>query len=404
MAWNWEQKDWPHFTHDPKPLEALERAFQYESGLLKGGFSHVSEDDKDLFKVELISNEALMTSKIEGEELNRDSLQSSIRRNFGLQTDHRKIPPAEAGISEMMVMLYKTFNEPLTDEMLFSWHTLLMNGRTDVLAGAYRTDPEPMQVVSGTVYDPNIHFEAPPAATIPTEMERYIEWFNSTAPNGDNPLPPLTRAGIAHIYYECIHPFDDGNGRIGRALVEKVLSQSLGYPTLLGLSHTIAMKKKSYYNALELNNKHMQIDNWLEYFSQTILEAQDYTLGMIDFLIKKAKLYDTLRGKLNDRQEKAIGRMFKEGLAGFKGGMSAEKYIKITGAPRSTATHDLKDLVEKGAMIQTGKLKGTRYLLNLGLDHRKTMLMAGLPDRHAELLAQSQMDSKHDPLNAELVK
>lgn len=365
MKWNWQQPEWPLFDYDSQSLEALERIFQYESGMLKGEFRHIGEEDKEQLKIELISNEALMTSKIEGEELSRDSLQSSIRRNFGLQNDHRRIPPAEAGISEMMVHLYKTFDEPLTHEMLFGWHRLLMNGRTDVLSGEYRTDPEPMQVVSGAIYNPKIHFEAPPASEMAFEMERYINWFNDTSPKGKNPLPPLTRAGLAHIYYECIHPFDDGNGRLGRALVEKVLSQSLGYPTLIALSHTISANKKSYYTSLENNNKDMRVSNWLKYFAGVIMDAQGYTMELIQFLIAKAKLYDGIRGKLNPRQEKALIRMFREGLEGFKGGMSAEKYITITGAPRSTATHDLKDLVDMGAFRQTGKLKGTRYHLNL---------------------------------------
>lgn len=365
MGWNWEQPDWPHFEYDSAALGAYERAFMYDSGMLRGEFRHIPDEDREQLTIELISTEALMTSKIEGEELNRDSLQSSIRRNFGLQNDHRRVPPAEAGIAEMMVNLYKTFNDPLTAEMLFEWHKLLMNGRSDVLAGAYRTDPEPMQVVSGSIHDPNIHFEAPPSEQMPKEMKRYIQWFNDTAPGGSTPLPPLTRAGLAHIYFECIHPFDDGNGRLGRALVEKALSQNLGYPTLIALSHTINFKKKGYYNSLELNNKQMEVTNWLSYFAQVILDAQDYTMQLIGFLIAKTKLYDRIRGQLNPRQEKALTRMFREGLTGFKGGMSAEKYITITGAARSTATHDLKALVDMGAFTQTGKLKGTRYLLNL---------------------------------------
>jgi Fic family protein len=200
---------------------------------------------------------------------------------------------------------------------------------------------------------------------MPAEMKRFIRWFNNTGPDGDAPMSPLIRAGLAHIYFECIHPFDDGNGRIGRALVEKALSQSLGYPTLIALSHTIANKKKSYYAALERNNKELNVTNWLEYFCRTILEAQDYTLELVHFLIAKAKLYDSIKGNLNPRQDKALARMFREGLEGFKGGMSAEKYITITGAPRSTTTHDLQDLVKMGAFIQTGKLRGTRYHLNL---------------------------------------
>ena len=365
MTWNWELEGWPEFRYSAERLAKMEADFLFNSGLLKGELRHVQNDDQDFLRVELISTEALRTSEIEGEILNRDSLQSSIRGNLGLQTDHRRIPPAEAGISEMMVNLYQTFCEPLTDDMLFAWHKLLMNGRADVLAGAYRVDPEPMQVVSGAVYDPIVHFEAPASANVPAEMKAYIRWFNETAPDGAHPLPPLTRAGLAHIYFECIHPFDDGNGRIGRALVEKALSQSVGYPTLIALSHVIAQKKKSYYDSLELNNKSMEITSWLEYFAETILEAQQYTLRLIRFLIAKAKLYDRLRGQMNERQEKAVARMFREGPEGFAGGMSAGKYATITGASSATATRDLRNLVEIRALKSTGAGSGMRYWLDI---------------------------------------
>ena len=365
MRWNWQQEDWPEFTFRAKELEKSEAVFLHESGLLRGGYRHIREDDRDVLIVDLISNEALMTSRIEGEYLNRDSLQSSIRRNFGLQADRRRVPPAEAGIAEMMVNLYQTFNEPLSAHMLFAWHEMLMQGRRDVLAGAYRVDEDPMQVVSGAIHNPRVHFEAPPATAVNAEMQRFVRWFNDTGPEAKNPLPALTRAGIAHLYFECIHPFDDGNGRIGRAIAEKALSQSLGYPTLIALSFTIEKHKKAYYDALELNNKTLEITEWLTYFAGTVLEAQDHSLAMVNFLIEKTKLYDRLRGHLNLRQEKALTRMFREGPDGFKGGLSAENYISITGASRSTATRDLQGLVELGALTQTGRLKGMRYRLNL---------------------------------------
>lgn len=362
MAWNWQLENWPEFIWDSSRLASLEADFLYNAGILKGELKHVQEEDKDYLKVELLSTEAMMTSEIEGEVLNRDSLQSSIRRNFGLQDDRRQIPLSEAGISDMMVRLYKTFNEPLDHDMLFLWHKLLMNGRSDVLAGAYRVDTEPMQVVSGAVYDPKIHFEAPPAERVPSEMDGFVVWFNKIAADG---VPALTRAGLAHIYFECIHPFDDGNGRIGRALVEKVLSQSLGYPTLIALSHVIAHKKKAYYDALERNNKVLNVTDWLVYFAETILEAQARTQKLIGFLIAKTKLYDKVRGQLNERQERALMRMFREGPDGFEGGMSAKKYIAITGATRPTATRDLQHLVEIGALRPTGRLSGMRYWLDI---------------------------------------
>jgi Fic family protein len=364
--WNWQQEDWPAFRYDPAKLEAFEAAFLRQSGVFSGAVRHVGDEDRQQLTVELISDEALKTSEIEGEFLNRDSLQSSIRRNFGLASDNRKIPPAEQGISQMMVDLYRHFDAPLTDELLFHWHEMLMNGRRDMKdVGRYRTDESPMQVVSGPLHAPKVHFEAPPSPSLPKEMQRFIQWFEHTAPKGKAPLRVLTRAGIAHLYFVSIHPFEDGNGRIGRAIAEKAVSQGLGQASLIALSHTINSKRKAYYDMLEHSNRRNEITDWLVYFAKTVLDAQDYSQRMLDFLIAKTKYFDRFRGQFNDRQEKVIARMFREGPSGFKGGLSAENYIRITETSRATATRDLQDLVDKRALTRTGSLKSTRYQLGI---------------------------------------
>ena len=366
MLWNWQQQDWPNFTYKKALLEELEAKFMRQSGVLQGAYKHIGDEDKNNLVIDLLSNEALKTSEIEGEYLNRDSLRSSIQRHFGLKADNKKIPPAERGIADMMMNLYQEFAAPLTHKSLFAWHKMISNERDDLNdIGRYRTHEDPMQVVSGPSYKTKVHFEAPPSKDVPKEMERFIAWFNQTATNGASPLPALTRAGIAHLYFVSIHPFEDGNGRIARGLAEKVLSQSLGQPTLIALAQTIESHKKRYYDKLELNNKDNEITDWLTYFAKTILDAQDHTQQMIDFLIEKTKLYDKLRGKLNDRQEKVIARMFREGLDGFKGGLSAENYLTITETSRATATRDLQELVEIGALTRTGELKSTRYWINI---------------------------------------
>lgn len=367
MKWNWQRPEWPNFSYQTSQIEEYEKHLLFNTGLSFGAFKHVNEDDKQLLTVELISNEALKTSEIEGEYLNRDSLQSSICRQFGLTTaDHRKIPPAEQGIAEMMVDLYRSFDADLSHESLFTWHSMLTNGRTDLKdIGQYRTQPEPMQIVSGPIYAPHIHFEAPPSSQMPDEMEQFVNWFNNTGAHGRAPLPGLTRAGIAHLYFVCIHPFEDGNGRIGRAIVEKALAQCLGQPTLIAIAYTIERNKNAYYAALEKSNRQNEITDWLKYFAETILAAQVYTQNRIEFLIQKARLFDRLRGELNPRQEKALVRLCREGPEGFTGGLSADKYINITGAPRATATRDLQDLVGKGALVRMGERKHTRYHLNL---------------------------------------
>ena len=363
-TWNWQQEDWPEFLYNSAKLTALEAEFLRNSGIFTGAIKHVTADDRQQLIIELISDEALNTSEIEGEILNRDSLQSSIRRNFGLTTDNRKIPAAEQGIAQMMVELYRQFDTPLSNELLFHWHEMLMNGRRDIKdVGRYRTHDSAMQVVSGPLHDPKVHFEAPPSKTIPAEMNRFVQWFARTAPGGKSPLPILTRAGIAHLYFVCVHPFEDGNGRIGRAVAEKAISEGLGQPTLVALSQTINRARKSYYTMLESSNKHNDITNWLVYFAKVVIDAQAQAQDMVEFLIAKTKFFDRLRGQFNERQEKVIVRMMREGPEGFKGGLSAENYLRITGTSRATATRDLQDLVEKKALVRVGNLKSTRYHL-----------------------------------------
>ena len=239
MAWNWQHPEWPEFTYDPKVLEPLERQFLIDSGEFIGAFRHIGEDDRDTLRIDLISDEALKTSAIENEVLDRDSVQSSLRQQFGLSVDERRVPPAERGIAQVMVDLYTNFAGPLTHASLFAWHGMLMAGRRDIeIIGGYRAHAAPMQIVSGSVHAPKVHFEAPPSAGMTLEMDAFVAWFNDTAPDGPRPLPPLTRAGIAHLYFESIHPFEDGNGRIGRALSEKSLAQNIGRPSLIALSHT----------------------------------------------------------------------------------------------------------------------------------------------------------------------
>jgi Fic family protein len=366
MMWNWRRPDWPNFTYDSGALESLEQRFLLQSGEFIGAYKHLGVNDQETLKIELIGDEAVKTSEIEGEILDRASVQSSLRHAFGLGVEQPGVKPAERGISQMMVDLYRAFAAPLADKTMFDWHSMLFAGNRSLeVVGRYRTHRAPMRVVSGPDYKPKVHFEAPPSNRMAGEMKRFITWFNDTAPGGKNPLPALTRAGTAHLYFESIHPFEDGNGRIGRALAEKSLAQNLGQPSLIALAYTIERKRKDYYAALERNNKENQITDWLKYFSDTVLQAQNTTLERVDFHVAKAKLYDRVRGKLNARQEKAIARMFREGIDGFKGGLSAENYIGITRASRATATRDLQDLVEIGALNRTGELRHTRYFLNL---------------------------------------
>lgn len=378
MTWNWQRPEWPNFTWNPHLLRRAEEQFLVGGGMFAGIFAHLASDDKDQLVIEALSTEALTTSEIEGEMLDRASVQSSIRRQLGLAADPRRVKPAEQGVAEMTVNLYRSFDEPLTDDMLFNWHRMLMNGRRDIRnIGGYRTHKEPMQIVSGAVYEPKVHFEAPPSADVPREMKRFVKWFNRSAPDGASPLPALTRAGIAHLYFECIHPFEDGNGRVGRAVAEKALAQGLAHPPLMALAMTILAKRKAYYEALERNNTETELTEWLRWFAGVSIEAQRRTTALIEFLLDKTKLLDRLRGELNKRQERALLRVLREGPEGFKGGLSAGNYATITGASAPTATRDLADLVAKGALIRSGERRYARYRANVELRPVKAVAIDG---------------------------
>lgn len=361
MTWNWQLNDWPHYLYDLNGLERDQQALIKASGVFLGILKCLNSAEQDQVKMTLLSEEALNTSAIEGEILNRDSLQASLKRAFGLDVEKRHITPAEKGIAQMMLQVHCDYREPLSDEILFTWHKLLMSGRSDLeTIGSYRVHAEPMLIVSSGRREPIVHFEAPPSAQIKELMENYIIWFNSAQSNA---LPFLVRAAIAHLYFESIHPFEDGNGRIGRALAEKALSQGLGMPSLISLSTVIESNKKAYYHALQTTNHSLDITAWIHYFSQTVIQAQEYSLAQVDFLIKKTKFFDKFDSDINERQRKVLLRMFKEGPRGFKGGLSASNYIAITGASPATATRDLHALVLMGALRKEGELRYSRYFI-----------------------------------------
>jgi Fic family protein len=367
MRWNWEQPDWPRFTWDARRLRQSEERFLIGSGAVLGSISHLAAGVQEQLVVEAISTEALTTSEIEGELLNRESVQSSIRRALGLTTDARRSNPAERGVAEMMVSVYRRPLEPLSDAMLLDWHRMLMSGRGGIRAGEYRTHPEPMQVVSGRIGEPTVHFEAPPSAAVPAEMAAFVGWFNRTAPAGREPLGALVRAGMAHLYFESIHPFEDGNGRVGRAIAEKALAQGLGRSTLTAVAATILRHRAAYYRALEAANKHNEISDWLAWFAGIVLEAQERTAAQIDFQIQKTRLLDRVGGQLNERQSKVLDRMLREGTGGFQGGLSAANYMSIVKTSTATATRDLADMVARGALIRTGERRSTRYHISLSI-------------------------------------
>ena len=365
--YNWQLKNWPDFNYDINRLEGDLLKYAEQVGHLTGILDTLPEQEQTQIIISTMVAEAIKTSEIEGEYLSRQDVMSSIRNNLGLSAPPEKVSDKRAsGISEMMLEVRKNFAQPLTSEDLFLWHRLLMRGNRYVKAGAWRTGEEPMQVISGSIGKEKIHFEAPPSSRVPKEMEQFIKWFNDTAPAGKNFIPHApVRSAIAHLYFESIHPFEDGNGRIGRAISEKVLYQNAGSPIVLALSKVIEKERMSYYNALKEHQRTNEITGWIEYFVSSILQAQGQAKELIQFVLKQVKFFNKYGTQLNERQLKVLQKMLDQGPEEFKGGMNAKKYISITTASKATATRDLQDLKEKGIFVVAGGGRSTSYKVNI---------------------------------------
>jgi Fic family protein len=303
MRYNWQQPDWPDFRYDLSNIHEMLLAIAQQTGFTAGKFTHLSKDNQTEAIVNLMVDEAIKTSKIEGENINRPDVRSSIKNKLGLSEHLLPVHDKRAlGISELMLDVRKTFQKPLTENKLLEWHLMLLGNsyHPNLKIAQWRTDEEPMQIVSGYPGKQTVHFEAPPSKKIPKEMKQFIHWFNNTAPNESQEIKfAPVRSAIAHLYFESIHPFDDGNGRIGRAIAQKALSQGSGYPIMLSLSHAIESDKKAYYAALHTASKSNEITSWIKYFVSTILDAQKDAEMQIDFILKKTIFFAQFNTEIN---------------------------------------------------------------------------------------------------------
>lgn len=363
MKYNWQQKDWPNFQYKTEYIEDSLFDFAQRTGRISGVLDGFSESEQSEAMINLMVSEAIKTSEIEGEYLSRKDVMSSIRRNLGLNPE---LPVSKdkrvEGVTELMLAIRKHFTVPISAKMLTDWHTMLMKGSKGIQIGQWRSHEEPMQIVSGAIGREKVHFEAPHSNTVPSEMSEFITWFNESQ---NSIKKPIIRSAIAHLYFETIHPFEDGNGRIGRAVAEKALSQSIGRPVLFSLSKSIESNKNNYYDALKAAQRSNEITDWINYFVKTVLDAQIDAEQEIEFTLKKTKFFDIHKDELNERQQKVVGRMLEEGHQGFEGGMNARKYVSIASTSKATATRDLQDLVEKDIFIPIGGGRSRRYNLNI---------------------------------------
>ena len=360
--WVWQHPNWPDFTFDPAAFPERVEAFHRAAERLSGRFEALSGAYQTDAQVALMLSEVIATSAIEGENLDRDSVRSSLLRHFGEVVSCHQHDDRAAGATELIIDVRRHWHRPLTHETLGHWQSLVVVHEitSTIMRGAYRNNPEPMQIVSGRYVGRRrtIHYEAPPSVNVPSEMARFLDWYNGDAKDLAGPI----RAAVAHAWFEKIHPFEDGNGRVGRAISDHALSQSLGRPTLACLATAIDADRDAYYNALEaVGRGNLDLHAFLDYFTAAIVHAQEIALAEVGFVLHKTRFHDRYDGRLNERQRKAIARVFAEGRAGFAGGLSAKNYVSIARCAPATATRDLAALRDMGALVARGKGRGVRY-------------------------------------------
>jgi Fic family protein len=319
-------------------------------------------------QLEILISEAMKTSEIEGEYMSRIGVMSSIRKNLGISDGHKIADKRVSGVATLTTIVKEQSQQKLSKEMILSWHKILMESYPGINAGCWRTSAEPMLVILGALGREIVHYQAPPSTCVENEMQQFLEWFNiPKSQHADDITAALIKAAIAHLYFESIHPFEDGNGRIGRALAEFTLSSSLKGPVLLSISKVIEKNKKQYYDALKAAQSQLEISDWILYFTKVILEVQRDARDTIEFTVKKTRFFDQYNLILNDRQSKVINRMLQSGPSGFEGGMSAAKYMSITKTSKATATRDLQHLYQTGIFEQQGAGRSVRYNLVLSV-------------------------------------
>ena len=363
--WIHEHQDWPNFTWCTDTLASKLADIRHRQGRLLGRMEGLGFELKREASLSTLTNDVVKSSAIEGENLNPEEVRSSIARRLGI--DIAGLIPASRdveGIVEMMLDATQQFSKPLTKDRLFDWHAALFptgrSGMHKITVGGWRTvEAGPMQVVSGPIGKEKVHFEAPTAERLEKEMEAFLAWLA-----GEDDTDPVIRAGIAHLWFVTIHPFEDGNGRIARAIGDMALARADGtQDRFYSLSSQIEAERKQYYDQLESQQRAKpDITDWLSWFLDCLGRAisnAETTLGNILF---KAQLWDMINQKpVNDRQRLIINRMLEDDFEGF---MNTSKYAKLAKCSNDTALRDIQELKERGIFIQNpGGGRSTSYRL-----------------------------------------
>ena len=367
--WIWQRPDWPHFHWQADRLAPLLRACAQAQGRLLGVAGAVGGDAEAQNSLDALLQNIVTSSAIEGEQLNVGSVRSSLARRLGLAAEGRPSPRSE-GLAELQLDATRDHARSLTQERLFTWHRWLFPAEEALLSsrihvGQWRGEA-PMQVVSGRLDRPTVHFEAPPRAGLEQQVEAFMQWFGTS--RNDPSLDPLLRAGIVHFWFVTLHPFDDGNGRLTRALTDLALAQGEQQAIrFYAMSASILEDRASYYRILETSQRGgLDISAWLEWFLQTLLRSLEQALARIDRVLAKARFWQVHRENvLLPEQIKVLNRLLDGGERGFEGGISAAQYQAVAQVSKATATRHLGDLLEKGCLTRLpGGGRSTRYQIN----------------------------------------
>ena len=369
MKWIWQRNDWPNFVFDEASHGARTMALLQQSSRIYGRLEALPAPYATESVADTVISEAIKTSLIEGERLDRASVRSSVKALVGIKDDSApaNIDPRAQGIATLLHEVMQKWSQPLTAKLLCEWQGMVVipTPSNPVLSGMYRVTDE---VIADSAYGGKVVYEAVPGVAVELEMSRFIDWYN-------NSPPTPVKAAVAHLWFEAIHPFEDGNGRIGRAISDHAFSQSFGHPSITGISSAISAStasNKEYYSQLEAaTTGGLCVDRWISYFLALAKEALDHTRSIIDFVIAKTRFYEKYSDIMNARQHQVIARMFREGTDGFEGGISAKKYMKIVGCSKATATRDLQFLLVQGAIkrIEDSAGPSTRYEIRLENSH-----------------------------------
>lgn len=366
--WLWQAVGWPSLRFDAGALATAIGQARLAQGRLVGKTEALDELGQGPAQQQVWAEEAVATSAIEGERLDVVAVRSSVARRLGLTSAGTLPPRAVEGLLDIMQDAAQGWDGPLTHERLCRWHAALFptgqSGLTKIVVGAYRSAAAPMQIISGPYGRETVHYEAVPGATVNAQMQALLSWFNSS--RMDAQLDGLVRAALAHLHFETVHPFEDGNGRIGRAIVDLALAQDMRAAWRMhGLSQRLMKEREAYYHALNSAQRAgTDVTAWVLWFLGVFARACTDSLTVVEEAVERAQYWSRFREvALSPHQHKALNKLLDAGPGRFEGGMTPRKFMALTNTSSATATRELSALVAVGMLVRKGAGRSVRYEL-----------------------------------------